>query len=264
MEESLIGKSSTSTRLCPSCANTVEADATDCPYCKADFSSQLAPQWLKRDDAASERLGWVSNKSFSTSAKFIWPAAMLVVALIAFFAGAYMQRSELSLSSEANLRDLQAKEQMIHSQVAQLAQMRQQLSENSDRLAEMKAKLDQSEKALALSKQRLDVAAREADRLTASRSQAVRRTASRAPATARSLPQPSEKRASAPQVYETIRATSLYETASPASRVISQISGGTRINVVSSAGGWLEVRSKRGNPPGYVRSDDARVIDGAN
>jgi hypothetical protein len=36
------------------------------------------------------------------------------------------------------------------------------------------------------------------------------------------------------------------------------------INVVSSAGGWLEVRSKRGNPPGYVRSDDARLIDGAN
>lgn len=260
----MIGKSSSSIGLCPSCANTVEADATDCPYCKADFSSQLAPQWLKRDDAASERLGSVSNKSFSTSAKFIWPAAMLVVALIAFFAGAYMQRSELSLSSEANLRDLQAKEQMIHSQEAQLAQMRQQLNENSDGLAEMKAKLDQSEKALALSKQRLDVAAREADRLTASRSQAVRRTASRAPATVRSLPQPSEKRASAPQVYETIRATSLYETASPASRVISQISGGTRINVVSSAGGWLEVRSKRGNPPGYVRSDDARVIDGAN
>jgi hypothetical protein len=263
MEESLIGKSSANTRLCPSCANTVEADATDCPYCKADFSSQLAPQWLKRDDSTSARLGLVSNKSFLTFAKLIWPAAMLFLALIAFFAGAYMQGSELSMSSETHLRDLQAKEQMIQSQETQLAQMRQQLSESSDRLAEMKAKLEESEKALALSKQRLDVAVREADRLNASRSQAVRRTASRAPATARSLPQPSE-RASAPQVYETIRATSLYETASPASRVISQISGGTRINVVSSAGGWLEVRSKRGNPPGYVRSDDARLIDGAN
>jgi len=264
MEESLIGKSSASTRLCPSCANTVEANATDCPYCKADFSSQLAPQWLKRDHSTSARLGSVSNKSYSTFAKLIWPAAMLALALIAFFAGAYMQRSELSLSSEAHLRDLQAKEQMIHSQEAQLAQMRQQVSESSDRLAEMKAKLEESEKALALSKQRLDVAAREADRLNASRSQAVRRTASRAPATAASLPQPPERRAAAPRVYETIRATSLYETPSPASRVVSQISGGTRINVVSSAGDWLEVRSNRGNPPGYVRSNDARLIGGAN
>jgi hypothetical protein len=261
----LIGKSTGTRRLCPSCANSVEADATDCPYCKTDFSSQFGPQWLKRDEPAAEpRIGSDNQKSFSIPAKFIWPAAMLVMALIAFFAGGYMQRSELSLSSEANLRELQAKDQMIQSQEAQLAQMRQQLSESSDRLAEMKAKLEESEKALALSKQRLDVAAREADRLNASRSQAVRRTASRAPATAASLPQPPEKRAAAPQVYETIRATSLYETPSPGSRVVSQISGGTRINVVNSAAGWLEVRSKRGNPPGYVRSDDARLIGGAN
>ena len=135
---------------------------------------------------------------------------------------------------------------------------------NSAQLAEMKAKLEESDKALALTKQQLGVAEREANRLNASRSQAARRTGSRTPATTASLPQPAAKRTADPRVYETTRATSLYENPSPASRVVSQISGGTRINVVSSAGGWLEVRSKRGNPPGYVRSDDARPIAGAN
>jgi uncharacterized protein YgiM (DUF1202 family) len=61
-------------------------------------------------------------------------------------------------------------------------------------------------------------------------------------------------------VYETTRPTSVYENPSSGSTVISQIDKGTRINVVGSRGDWLEVRSKRGNPPGYVRSDDARQI----
>ncbi|HZA56243.1 MAG TPA: SH3 domain-containing protein, partial [Candidatus Udaeobacter sp.] len=82
--------------------------------------------------------------------------------------------------------------------------------------------------------------------------------------TTASVPQPVARRTAEPGVYETTRATSVYENPSSASRVISQISSGTRINVVSSAGGWLEVRSKRGNPPGYVRSDDARLTDRAN
>ncbi len=67
-----------------------------------------------------------------------------------------------------------------------------------------------------------------------------------------------------PGVYETTRATAVYEGSSSVSRVVSPITRGTRINVVSSAGDWLEVQSKRGNPPGYARSDDARLIGRAN
>jgi len=192
-------------------------------------------------------------------------AAMLVVTLIGFFAGGYIQRNRLLLSSQANSKQLQAKDQMIQSQEAQLAQTRQQLNENSNQLAEMKTKVEASQKELSLTQQRLGVATREVDRLNASRSPVVRRTASRAPDTAPSLPQPvAASRTAAPGVYETTRPTSVHENASSASKVISQISGGTRINVVNSAGGWLEVRSKRGNPPGYVRSDDARLVGGAN
>jgi uncharacterized protein YgiM (DUF1202 family) len=185
--------------------------------------------------------------------------------LIAFFAGGYIQRGQLSVSSQANLKQLEAKDQMIKSYEAQLAQTRQQLNENSNQLAEMKAKLEESRKELSQAQQRLGVATREVDRLNASRSPASRRTASRPPDTAASLPAPvAARRTAEPGVYETIRATSVYENPSSASRVVSQISGGTRINVVRSADDWLEVRSKHGKPPGYVRADDARLIGSAN
>jgi hypothetical protein len=260
----MIGKSTTRTRLCPYCANSIEEDATDCRYCKTDLSSQSVPQWLKRDEPSSEsRIGPDNHMRSSIPPKFIWVAVMLVLALIAFFAGGYMQRSQLLLSSQANLKQLQAKDQMIQSQEAQLAQTRQQLNENSNQLAQVKTKLEESQKELSLTQQRLGVATRKVDHMNASRSPAVRRTAARAPDTAASLPQPA-RRTAEPGVYETTRPTSVYENPSPASPVISQISGGTRINVVNSAGGWLEVRSKRGNPPGYVRSDDARLIGRAN
>ena len=262
----MIGESTAQTRLCPRCANSIAEDAADCRYCKADFSSESAPKWLKRDEPSPEpRISRDNHKRSSIPAKFIWMGAMLVTALIAFFAGGFIQRQQLSLSLQANLKQLQAKDQMIQSQEAQLAQMRQQLNDSSNQLAEVKTKLEGSQKELSLTQQRLVVAARQADRPNASRSPVAGRTASRAPDPAASLPQPvATTRTAAPGVYETTRATSVHEQPSSAARVVSQIGGGTRINVASSAGGWLEVRSKRGNPPGYVRADDARVIGGAN
>lgn len=262
----MIGKSTTQTQLCPQCANSIEEDATNCSYCKADLSSQFVPRWLNRDEPTSEpRIGSDNNKRSSIPSQFIWMAAMLVVALIAFFAGGYRQRSQLLLSSQANVKQLQAKDQMFQSQEAQLAQTRRQLNENSNQLAEIKTKLEESQKELTLTRQRLGVATREVDRRNASRSPAGTRTASRAPGTAASLPAPvAARRTAEPGVYETTRQTPVYEGPSSASRVISQISKGTKINVVSSAGEWLEVRSKHGNPPGYVRSDDARLIGKAN
>ena len=260
------GDSTARMRLCPQCANSIAEDATDCRYCKADFSSQFAPKWLKRGEPSQEpRISSDNHKRSSIPSKFIWPAVMLGVALIAFLAGGTLQRNQQSLSSQANLKQLEAKEQMIQTQEAQLAQTRQQLNENSQQLAEMKTKLEGNQKELSLAQQRLSVAARQADRPNATRSPAARRTVSSAPGAAASLPQPvAARRTATPGAYETTRATSVHENPSSTSRVISQISTGTRINVVSSAGDWLEVRSKHGNPPGYVRADDARVIGGTN
>jgi len=41
---------------------------------------------------------------------------------------------------------------------------------------------------------------------------------------------------------------------------VSAINKGTRVTVVGSVGEWLEVRSKHGNPPGFIRRDDAMFV----
>src|SRR5262245_39855196 len=96
----MIGKSSTRMRLCPHCANSIEEDATNCSYCKTDLLSQPFRRRLKRDEPSSEqRLSSDIHKRSSIPPKFIWTAAMLVTALIAFFAGWYIQRNQLLLST---------------------------------------------------------------------------------------------------------------------------------------------------------------------
>jgi hypothetical protein len=258
------GESTAHTRLCPSCANNIEADATKCSHCKADFLMGSVPKWLNRKEPSSEsRLGLTSKKKYPIPAKFIWSVALFVVVVLAFLAGGFLQRSELSAISQANLKRLQAKDQIIQSQQDQLAQVQKQLSENSNRLAEMKTKFAENQKALSVTQQRLAAATREANRVNATRSVTVRRTASRAPDTAMSFPASAAVRRTAePGVYETTQATSVYESPSSTARVIKQIGRGTRINVVGSTVDWLEVRSNRGNPPGFVRSEDARLLNG--
>jgi hypothetical protein len=62
-------------------------------------------------------------------------------------------------------------------------------------------------------------------------------------------------------IYETVRATTVYETPSASSRSVASIPQGTRVNVVSSAGNWLEVHSKSGKPPGFIRRGDAVFVE---
>jgi len=259
----MIGESTTRTRLCPYCANSIEETAAKCSYCKADLLSGIAPKWLNRNETSSEpRVDVNSKKEFPIPSKFIWSVTLLVVVLLAFFAGGYLRRSELSAVSQANLKRLQAKDQVIHSQEAQLAQTRKQLDDNSNQLVELKRKLEESQKALSARQRRLAVASREVNRLNTTRSVAVRRTASRGPDTIASDPASAAvRRTVEPKVYEITQSTTVYENPSSTARVISQIGRGTRINVVSSTGDWLEVRSNRGNPPGFVRSDDARLLN---
>ena len=262
----MIEETTKRTRLCPYCANSIDEDAVKCSYCKADLLSGIAPKWLNRKEPSSEpRIELNSKKKSPIPSKFIWSVAMLVVVLSAFLAGGYIQRSELSALSQANSKQLQVKEQIIQSQQAQLSQLKQQLSENSKNVAEITSKLEESQKAVAATQQRLGAATRETNRSIASRSVPVRRPTWRAPDTTPPLPQPvAARRTVEPGVYETTQATSVYENASSTARVISQIGRGTRLNVVSAGGEWLEVRSNRGNPPGYVRSADARLIGRAN
>lgn len=253
-------------RLCPNCANSIDENAEQCPYCKVVLVAGTAPKWLNRTEASSESRAISNNKTkFPIPEKFIWTFSLIAGVLIAFLAGGYKQRSELAELSQANSKQLQAKDQIIQSQQDQLAQVQKQLSENSNQLVEMKTKLEESQKQLSAKQQRLVAAARETKNLNTTRPGTVRRTGTRAPDTTQSYPQPAAStRTAAPGVYETTKSTSVHETPSSSSRAISQIGRGTRINVVKAAGDWLEVRSKHGNPPGYVRTDDVRLISRAN
>ena len=72
---------------------------------------------------------------------------------------------------------------------------------------------------------------------------------------------PTSRRASGAGAYETRDSTPLFELPSSSSRVVANIPAGTRVEVVSSKGDWLEVHSRRGNPPGFIRRQDAKFLE---
>jgi hypothetical protein len=62
-------------------------------------------------------------------------------------------------------------------------------------------------------------------------------------------------------IYETTRSTTVFESPSASSQVLANIPGGTRIDVVNANGQWLEVHSRRGKPPGFIRREDATFVE---
>jgi hypothetical protein len=256
--KSLVMKTGIRTKLCPHCANSIAADAFKCPYCKAELAS--TPQWPAHEEGVlHDRVLSEKNKT-SIVSKAILAVGLLVFAVGVFLIGGQRQRSESGSLLDETLRELRDKDQKIESLERELAQARKELTENSAQLTELKAKLDESQKDLASAQQRLANSARD-ERLAANRAKAPTRVSARSvePLT-QTAPSAPARRAAEPGVYETIRATSVHEDASASSRVLSQVSKGTRINVVGSVGGWLEVRSKIGNPPGFLRLDDAMFV----
>src|SRR6266545_1552478 len=82
----------------------------------------------------------------------------------------------------------------------------------------------------------------------------------------KSGPAPSSvsQRGANPGIYEVLRATSVFEGPSGSSKVLASIPAGTRVTVVNSNGDWLEVHSKSGKPPGFIRRDDASFVGKSN
>jgi hypothetical protein len=57
--------------------------------------------------------------------------------------------------------------------------------------------------------------------------------------------------------FETVRAAQIYSGPSESSALIASIGPGMKLNVVDSSNGWLEIRSKHGRPPGFIRQEAA-------
>ena len=57
--------------------------------------------------------------------------------------------------------------------------------------------------------------------------------------------------------FQTVRPTQVFSEPSEDSALVASIAKGVRLNVVDSREGWLEIRSKHGRPPGFIRRDEA-------
>ena len=60
--------------------------------------------------------------------------------------------------------------------------------------------------------------------------------------------------------FQTIRATQVFSGPSEDSALVAEIDKGVKINVVGSREGWLEIRSKHGRPPGFIRQEETARI----
>src|SRR4030095_8718957 len=258
------------TRLCPHCANSIALDALTCPYCKADLIPSAAPECPRRAEdvvwrspAAENENLIVEKERLPVASKVILALGLLVFALGVYLVGGDRERRDLSPVLTEQAKTLQEKDQKIQSLEAQLAQLRQEHQGSSSQIEELKTKFEESQKDLVSTRRKLTDANREVDRL-ASRAASSPRSATRS---ADPLPPPataSARRSAEAGTYETLRPATVYEEPSNSARAIAQIGKGTEVTVVRSVGEWLEVRSKHGKPPGYIRSDDARLLSRAN
>jgi F0F1-type ATP synthase membrane subunit b/b' len=246
-------------RLCPHCANSVALDMLKCPYCKASLIPAAEPQWPRYSEPAAEAPVPPRKSGIPLGSKVILLLGLLVFALGIYLVGSHQERRELGSLLDERQKSIQDKEQKIKSLEEQLAQVRDQLKGNTAQLQAIKAKLEERDKNLAAAQKRLTQANRENDRLAANRVAASRQTTSRAAAPAPAAPT-NPRRVAAAGMYEITRPTTVFEGPDSSSRILSRIGGGTEITVVRAVGEWLEIRSKHGNPPGFIHSDDAKFI----
>ncbi len=79
------------------------------------------------------------------------------------------------------------------------------------------------------------------------------------------VPQPAAKPAAkVAGTYEVTRPGQVYAAPSEFSQRLGDIEPGTKVSVVDKRDGWLEIHSKHGRPPGFIRQNMAAPIGGRN
>jgi hypothetical protein len=266
VKESVMSQPTNQAKLCPHCANSVALDALKCPYCKAELSAASVQDWVVGSTAnkePAETHAMARGEKRATKSLAIAAAVLL----LAVFAGVvwFGQRpsGDSTLGLAEKTKELQEKEQTIKTLEAELAKLREGNQGSSSQTDELKNKLAESQKDLLVLEKKLAEATREIERLTSSRQEAAPRANPLPTNPPPPVPTPA-RRAAEPGIYETLRSTSVYEEPSSSARVLTQVDRATRVTVVRSVGDWLEVRSKRDNPPGFIRADDAMFVSRAN
>ena len=269
-----MAQSTQQAKLCLHCANSIALDAVKCPYCKAQLSADKAPEWAERiiETANAESVRHIDGSRNRSIVKMVAVAAGVLVIIAAAVGLIYWPRGERSAGGDHTV-ELRDRDQKIQTLESELAKLRESNQGSSGEVENLKNKLSESQKDLAAAERKLSDANREIERLQSSRAAAstprrASRSADPAPRSdrgPRSDPAPSPViRAAEPGVYETLRTTRVFEEPASSSKVLTEIARGTQVTVVRSSGEWLEVRSKHGNPPGFIRSDDAKLVARAN
>jgi len=60
--------------------------------------------------------------------------------------------------------------------------------------------------------------------------------------------------------FETVLATQVYDGPSENAALVASIQAGMKVTVVNSSNGWLEIRSRYGRPPGFIRQNTAVMV----
>ncbi|MGH7855364.1 MAG: SH3 domain-containing protein [Candidatus Binatia bacterium] len=254
------------TRLCPHCANSIGVDALTCPYCKANLAGPFEPEWPRRDAQEEDHpVLKPEREKLTVKSKAILVLGLLVFAFGIYLVGGNVERHDLGPALAEQQNAVAEKDEKIKSLESQLVEVRRNNQGSTQQIDEFKAKLDQSKKDLATAQRKLTAANQEIARLSSTRIASAPRAPART-ADAPVNPSPASRPTSRaePRTYETVRSTPVHEEPANSSRVVAQITKGTQITVVGSGSGWLEIRSKHGKPPGFIRADDAMFVSRAN
>jgi hypothetical protein len=152
----------------------------------------------------------------------------IAFALVVFLAWVFWtpnDRDSLALQQEEKLRDMEDR----------VARLQQELEESSKQIESLQAGSDESPRARRSARRNVNN----------SREEQTRRA---------------DQNLSSERLYRTVRSTSVFEEPSASSRKVGSIANGTKVRVVGSSDDWLEVRSKQGRPPGFIRRDDAVLM----
>jgi chromosome segregation ATPase len=107
----------------------------------------------------------------------------------------------------------------------------------------------------------VETQARPAPQHTAAQAKAVAND-NAAPASVANQPAKTQTASLGP--YQIVRSSRVYAAPSELSRYIGEIEPGVNVNVVNARDGWLEIHSKHGRPPGFIRREAAARLTGQN
>lgn len=186
---------------------------------------------------------------------------LVVVAVLATKTFTRSDGERLATAPLPGPRELPERDRQAQALDSEVGQLRKEVQESSNRVRQLETRLEETNRALGAAQEKLKTAQRPVERPPVAApppAPAREQPAARSPEPA---PPPYSRRAAEPGQYEVIRTTTVFDRPSASGRDVATITRGTRVTVVGSEGDWLEVRSKQGRPPGFIKRDDAMFAE---